>query len=83
MNIIFALLCLVATASQAGAWGEDGHRGIAEAVQDHLQASTVNAIAKIVGAGNDLPPGTLARLAGSDSCADEEPACHDSRIFPG
>ena len=63
MNIIFALLCIIATASQAGAWGEEGHRGIAEAVQGHLEASTAIAIAKIAGTGDELPPGTLARLS--------------------
>ena len=63
MNIIFALLCLLATAVQAHAWGEDGHRGIAEAVQGHLTASTANAISRIVGTEGDLPSGTLARLS--------------------
>lgn len=63
MRLIITLLCVVATASQAHAWGEDGHKGIAEAVQGQLQTSTVHAIAKIVGTGDNLPAGTLARLS--------------------
>jgi hypothetical protein len=60
---LFALLYVIVTTSEVGAWGEEGHRGIAEAVQGHLTASTAKSIAKIVGTGNDLPPGTLARLS--------------------
>ena len=63
MIILFALLYVIVTTSEVGAWGEEGHRGIAEAVQGHLTASTAKSIAKIVETGNDLPPGTLARLS--------------------
>ncbi|HNP83198.1 MAG TPA: S1/P1 nuclease [Nitrospira sp.] len=63
MIILFALLYVIVTTSEVGAWGEEGHRGIAEAVQGHLTASTAKSIAKIVGTGKDLPPGTLARLS--------------------
>ena len=63
MIILFALLYVIVTTSEVGAWGEEGHRGIAEAVQGHLTASTAKSIAKIGGTGNDLPPGTLARLS--------------------
>lgn len=63
MIILFALLYVIVTTSEVGAWGEEGHRGIAEAVQGHLTASTAKSIAKIVGTGKDLPLGTLARLS--------------------
>ncbi len=63
MGILFALVWMIATASQAGAWGGDGHRGIAEAVQSHLETSTAKAIAKIMGTGDILPPGALAHLS--------------------
>jgi len=63
MRLIVTLLCVIATASQVYAWGEEGHRGIAEAVQGHLSAATATSIAKIVGTPGDLPPGALARLS--------------------
>lgn len=63
MRILFMLVWIIGTASQAGAWGADGQRGIAEAAQGHLDTSTAKAIAKIAGTGNTLPIGTLARLS--------------------
>jgi hypothetical protein len=56
-------LSLLMMISQAFAWGEQGHRGIAEAVQAQLDPTTAKAIAKIAGTGESLPPGTLARLS--------------------
>ena len=61
--LLLMLLWMIATTVQAGAWGEEGHRGIADAVQSRLETSTAKAIAKIVGSGGDLAPGTLARLS--------------------
>lgn len=63
MRRLLTMLFVLAMVTQAGAWGEEGHRGIAEAVQSHLDTSTAKAIAKIVGTGDALPPGTLARLS--------------------
>lgn len=63
MRPLLTMLFVLTTATQAGAWGEEGHRGIAEAVQGHLEPSTTKAIAQIVGTVDTLPPGTLARLS--------------------
>ena len=45
------------------AWGDLGHKAISEAVQANLEPATVKAIAKIVGSGDELPVGALARLS--------------------
>lgn len=63
MRILFTLLLILVRVSDAFAWGEQGHRGIAEAVQAHLDPTTIKAIAAIAGTGGELPPGTLARLS--------------------
>jgi len=57
------MLFVIAPATQAGAWGEEGHRGIAEAVRVHLKTLTTKAIAQIADTGDALPLGTLARLS--------------------
>lgn len=63
MRRFLTVLFVIATATQAGAWGEEGHRGIAEAVHSRLETSTAKASATIVGTGDTLLPGTLARLS--------------------
>ena len=45
------------------AWEDLGHRAISEAVQANLEPATVKAIATILGQGDELPVGTLARLS--------------------
>jgi len=63
MRRFLTVLFVIATATEVGAWGEEGDRGMADGVQRHLETSTVKAIATIMGTGNTLPPGTLARLS--------------------
>jgi hypothetical protein len=59
LTILFTLLMV----SRAFAWGEQGHRGIAEAVHTQLDPATVKAISKITGTGDTLPLATDANHA--------------------
>lgn len=57
------LLFFLIMTAKALAWGEQGHRGISDAVQTHLTPQTRSAIAHIMGTGEELPPDTLGRLS--------------------
>ena len=57
------LVLLLSVPTLVFAWGDLGHRAISEAVQANLEPATVKAIAKIVGQGDELPVGVLARLS--------------------
>ncbi len=60
---LFAVLCLACCPMAVHAWGELGHRAVAEAVQAELDEPTRDAIAKIVAPGQPLANGTLAELS--------------------
>src|SRR5215831_11752933 len=45
------------------AWGSPGHQAVGEVAQANLDDSTRKAIAKILGQGEVLAPGALARIA--------------------
>ena len=47
----------------AFAWGELGHRAISAAAEAQLEPTTIKALARIVGSGDELPVGSLERLS--------------------
>jgi hypothetical protein len=60
---LFLVVILFCTPKCLLAWGDLGHKAISDAVQANLEPATVKAIAKIIGSGDELPVGTLARLS--------------------
>jgi hypothetical protein len=62
LHLVFSFLFLI-TPSLVLAWGDLGYKAISGAVQANLESTTIKGIAKIVGSGDELPAGTLARLS--------------------
>jgi len=60
---IFAFIVFLCVPRLALSWGDLGHKAISEAVQANLEPATMKALARIGGAGDELPIGTLARLS--------------------